>query len=69
MVIEKLKSKVELGYRAKLIACSTIEQIDQKNQDPQACKDKMSIKNFTPVELVHREAFFQAVGEMMSASG
>ena len=52
------------------IACEPLECWEiPENQDPQAFKDKILSENFTPEELAHREAFIQAVGEMMSASG
>ena len=52
------------------IACEPLKSWEiPENQDPQAFKDKILNENFTPEELAHREAFIQAVGEMMSASG
>ena len=51
------------------IACEPLESWEfPENQDPQAFKDKILNENFTPEELAHREAFIQALGEMMSAS-
>jgi hypothetical protein len=37
------------------------------NLNPQAFKEKILIENFTPKELVHREAFIQTPGNMMSS--
>ena len=71
MIIEKLKSKaVAKGLVDHQIACEPLEswEIPEK-QDPQAFKDKILIENFTPDELVHREAFIQGLIEMMITSG
>jgi len=52
------------------IACEPLERWEiPKNQDPQAFKDILLNENFTPEELAHREAFIQALGDLMSASG
>jgi hypothetical protein len=52
------------------IACKPLENwVIPEDQNPQAFKDKILIENFTPEELAHREAFIQALGEMMRASG
>jgi len=52
------------------IACVPLESWEiPENQDPQAFKDKILIENFTPEELTYREAFIQALGELMSANG
>jgi hypothetical protein len=51
------------------IACKPFESWEiPENQDPQAFKDKILIENFTTEELAHREAFIQALSEMMRAS-
>jgi hypothetical protein len=52
------------------IACEPFESWEiPENQDPQAFKEKILIENFTPEELAHREAFIQALGELMRANG
>jgi hypothetical protein len=52
------------------IACEPLQSWEiPDSQDPQAFKDKLLIENFTPEELAHREAFIQALGELMRASG
>ena len=51
------------------IACKPFESwVIPENQDPQAFKEKILNEYFTPEELAHREAFIQALGEMMRAS-